>query len=102
MRLSISLLAFCWARAAAMLGFLMNSRLGRVFCTGVLINWTSLRILAMLSESFALALARSLDGDGVLVVFMPSNMEARGLEGISVVSVVFEFEGASFVAYPNL
>lgn len=98
MRLSISRLAFCWARAAAIFGFLVNSRVGRLLWTGVLINWTSLRMLAMLSESFTFALATSLDGDGVLVVLMPSNMEVRGLEDDSVVSVAFEFEGVSSVA----
>lgn len=61
----------------------------------------------MLSESFVLAFAMSLDADaeadeddGVLVVFMPSNTEVRGC--VSVVSLGFGFEGASSVAYPNL
>lgn len=71
-------------------------------------NWTSLRMLAMLSDSFALAFAMSLDADededdgvGVLVVFMPSKMEVGGLDWDSVWGVLAS-EGASSVAYPNL
>lgn len=65
----------------------MNSRVVRGFWTGCLMNCTSLRMLAILSESFVLAFAMSLDADeddGVLVVFMPSNTEVCGFVSVSV------------------
>lgn len=67
----------------------MNSRVVRGLWTGCLMNCTSLRMLAMLSESFVLAFAMSLDvdadeDDGVLVVFMPSNTEVCGFVSVSV------------------
>lgn len=58
----------------------------------------------MLSDSFAFAFAMSFDADdddddvGVLVVFMPSNMEARGFGCVSVVWVGLGSEGVSSVA----
>jgi hypothetical protein len=102
-RLSNSPSARFWARAAANDGLCTNSRVDLGLLTGVLMNWTSLRILAMLSDSFEFAFAMSFDADdddvvGVLVVFMPSNMEARGFGCVSVVWVGLGSEGALSVA----